>query len=293
MKYNNLTILVCLLFASFNPLKSQQYQSNDWIETIEVEKWGNYIVDVNSIVNEAKKSSKLFEILIVREYATTNAYNNLMKDFSTQYDSLKQNAKVAIPDLRFICLPLFNLNKFGIKIIQPSEVTTLRCSFTVNDKKFFSSGRSNILLSINLNDSLLNKNLSELDLVKKRISNELDYYEFGGVKSEEDFCWKLQQLIYFLNDLPEPEKKEVKFSRSSTQLDIGFSSNLSNSSQIKSYNSNYDGFRYSLDGLNAFHFTLLKRIGEESITTDALTDNNTIKKVTRFNPIRISLGFQY
>lgn len=293
MEYLKTNVIIFLLFTAFNCLNAQQYQSNDWIETIEVSKWANYDVDVNSIVSEAKKSSKFFEILIVREYSTTNAYNSLIKDFSSQYDSVKQNSKIAIPDLRYLCLPLFNVSKFGIKIVQPSEVTTFRCSFTVNGKKEVSSGRSNLILAINANDSLLNKSLFELDLVKRRISNELHYYEFGGVKSEEDFCWKLQQLVYFLNDLPEPEIKEVKLSRSSIQVDLGFSSNLSNSAQFKSYNSNYDGFQYSLDGLSAFHFTLLKRIGEESITNDALTDNNVIKKVTRFNPLRISAGFQY
>jgi hypothetical protein len=293
MKYIKITIIFCLHFATFTSLNCQQYQSNDWIETIEVAKWASYDVNVNSIVSEAQKSSKLFEILIVREYSTTNAYNNLLRDFNMQYDSIKQNEKKSIPDLRYLCLPLFNVNKFGIKIIQPSEVTTFRCSFSVNEKKFNSSGRSNIILSIKTNDSLLNKSLTELDLVKKRINNETNYYEFGGVKNEEDFCWKLQQLIYFLNELPEPETKELKLSRSSIQIDMGFGSNLSNSVQKKNYNSSYDGSQYSLESLSAFNFTLLKRIGQESITNEALSENNTIKKVTRFNPLRISLGFQY
>ncbi len=288
LKALSVSLVFCFIC---NSLKSQQYEPNDWIETIDVSKWASYNIDVNAFLDEANKSSKYYELLIVREYSTTNAYNNILKDYSTQFDSLKQNAKMAIPDLRTLCLPLFNITKFGIKIVQPSSVTTLRCNFTVNEKKFSSSGRSNIILFANSNDSLINRNISELDLVAKRVSNKIVYYEFGGVKSEEDFCWKLQQLIYFLNELPEPKIKDAKPSRGSIQIDFGFTSNISNSVQTKSYNSNYDAFDYSSESLNSFQFNLLKRIGGK-ISYDTLI-NNKIKKLYRYSPLRISIGIQY
>ena len=159
-------ISILFLCSVISTLKSQQYSPNDWIETIDVSKWSNYNIDVESYLKETKKSSKLYEILIIREYSTTNAYNNILRDFSNEYDSLKQKTKTSIPDLRAICLPQFNVNKFGVRIIQPEEVTTSRCNFVINNKKFSSSGRSNIIFSLNTNDSLLYKNINDLDLVR-------------------------------------------------------------------------------------------------------------------------------
>lgn len=286
-----LGLLTTMLTTEF---MAQQYTSNDWIESIEVSKWPNYTVDVESYLNEAKKSPKAFEILIVREYSTTNAYNNILRDFDNGFDSLKQNSKINIPDLRTICFPNFSISKFGIKIIQPEEVTTFRCNFLVNNKKFSSTGRSNIILCANQNDSLVKMNSAELDLVRKKISNELSYFEFGGVKNEEDFCWKLQQLMYFLDELPEPNIKNMKLSRSSIIVDLGLSSNLSDNVQLKIYNNNFNNFNYNVESKKSFQISLLKRInGEEIFTLTDLSRSNKVEKIAKYNPLRVSLGLHY
>jgi hypothetical protein len=181
-----------------------------------------------------------------------------------------------------------------LSIIQPEYVTSDRCQLKYNNQTTQSDPRSMLFLCVNHGlDSIVRKNTADLCLSEYSTQKDtLTYYRLYPIENEEDFCWKLQQLIYFLNAIPEPVQVAKKISRNSINLNTGFATQISSQFSSIAFNSNYNSIQYELNGMNNYNINLAKRINNP-YRNKVTVEFNNIKEVTVYNPVRITLGIDY
>lgn len=282
LKLTLLAIVILLPIFTFG----QKNESREWIEIIPKNKWKSYSINIDQFILDSKKSDKLFYIKIIRAFNSINAYKNIKP--------LHADSSLLVPDIRFVCLPNFNIAKMDLSIIEPEYLTTDKSHYVLDGKTIDSDSESMLFLCVNQGlDSIIRKNTADLCLSEHSTQKgNFTYFKLNEIKNEEDFCWKLQQLIYFLNAIPEPVQVAKKISRNAINLNTGFATQISSQFSSIAFNSNYNSIQYELNGMNNYNINLAKRINNPYRFKDTEVYNK-IKKVTVYNPVRISLGIDY
>jgi len=279
-------LIIILPISSLGQNNTIKNESKEWIDVIPNSKWNSHIVDVDEFVRTSKKDNKMFHIKIIRVLNNITAYKNIKP--------LQADSSLLVPDIRFVCLPNFNVANMELSIIQSEYVTPGRCQVKYNGQTKQTEPRSMLFLCVNHGlDSIIRKNTADLYLSEYSTQKDtLTYFSLLEIKSEEDFCWKLQQLIYFLNAIPEPVQVAKKISRNSINLNTGFATQISSQFSSIAFNSNYNSIQYELNGMNNYNINLAKRINNPDRSKDTAVFN-IIKTIKVYNPVRISLGIDY